>query len=99
MKKIFQLLGALFVIAGIIFLLVHSSLVTVSPNEDFGRDLFGFPIPHPPVWTSYIPYIGGFLLFIFEFFSIHGLVGIAITGIILYIGGLLIVLGSKEKST
>ena len=97
MKKLFQILGVLFIIAGIIFLLVHSHIVTGSPNEDFARDLFGFPIPHPPIWTSYIPFQGSFLGFIFELFSIHGLIGTVITGVLLGIGGLLITLGSKGE--
>lgn len=90
-------MGALFVISGIIFLLVHSFIVTGTKNEDFARDLFGFPIPHPPLWVSYIPYMGGFLGFIFEFFSIHGLIGIVIPGVLFCIGGLFITLGNKKE--
>ena len=77
-------------IGGVVFLLIDSFLVTVSSGEDFARDIFGFPIPHPPVWTSFIPFLGSFLAFIFEFFSLHGLVGTAIFGTLLYIGVLLI---------
>jgi hypothetical protein len=97
MKKIFQTLGTFFIVSGVIFLLIHSFIVTGNSDESFARDLFGFPIPHPPVWTSYIPYLGSFLGFIFEFLSIHGLIGIAVSGTLFCVGGFLISLGGKEK--
>lgn len=97
MRKLFRTLGVLFVISGIVFLLIHSFVVTSSPNESFARDLFGFPIPHPPLWTSYIPYLGGFLRIIFEFLSIHGFIGIVISGVLLYVGSLLISLGNEKN--
>lgn len=83
-------------ISGIIFLLIHSFVVTGNPDESFSRDLFGFPIPHPPVWTSFIPYLGSFLGFIFELFSIHGLIGVVISGVLLYIGGFFMMLGNEK---
>ncbi len=95
-KKIFQLLGMLLMISGVIFLLIHSFIVTGSRGESFSRDLFGFPIPHPPLWTSYIPYLGSFLDFLFQFFSIHGLIGIVISGSLFGIGGFLMSLGEKR---
>lgn len=97
MRKIYNFFGFVFIGSGIIFLLIHRFIVTSSTNEDFARDLFGFPIPHPPVWTSYIPYLGGFLGFIFEFFSIHGLIGIVILGALSLIGGFLISLNSEDN--
>ena len=97
MKKIFQVLAGIFIIAGLLFLLIYSSVVTASPNESFARDIFDLPIPNPPLWTSYIPVLGGFLMFIFQFFSIHGLVGIGITGALLYIGGIFLTIGGKEE--
>lgn len=97
MKKLFEVLGALFMIGGFIFILTHSFIVTVSPDESFARDLFGFPIPHPPVWTSYIPYLGSLLGFTFEFFSMHGLVGLVISGVLLCIGIYLIGFGNSKE--
>ena len=85
-------------VCGIIFLLIHSFIVTGSPNESFSRDLFGFPIPHPPVWISFIPFMGSFLGFIFEWFSIHGLVGVFIFCVLLYIGGFFMMLGDKKET-
>jgi len=41
-------------------------------------DLFNMVIPEPPVWTSYIPYLGIVIGYAFSFFSLHGLVQIAI---------------------
>ena len=98
MKKLFQIVGMLFMISGIIFLLIHSFVVTGNPKESFARDLFGFPIPHPPIWTSYIPYLGGFLGFIFELFSMHGLIGIAISVVLLYIGGFFMGLSEEKEN-
>lgn len=97
MKKIFQALGMLFIIGGIIFLLVHSFIVTGNSNESFARDILGFPIPHPPLWTSYVPYMGFFLGIIFEFFSIHGLVGIVIFGVFICVGGFLVSLSNQKE--
>ena len=96
-KKLFQILCIFFIISGITFLLIHSFIVTRSSNEDFARDIFGFPIPHPPVWTSYIPFVGSILGFVFEFFSFHGLIGTVITGVFLCIGGFLLMLADEKK--
>jgi len=96
-KKLIQILGGIFIASGIIFLLIHSFIVTGRQDETFSRDLFGFIIPHPPLWTSYIPYLGGFLGIIFELFSIHGFVGLSISGLLLYIGGFLIVIGERKE--
>ena len=96
MKSLFKALGIFFVISGLIFLFVYSAIVTGSPNEPFARDLFGFPIPHPPIWTSYIPYLGSFFRFIFESFSIHGVVGIIISVIFFSIGGFILELNEKN---
>ncbi len=97
MKIVIKIAGYFFVAGSILFLLVHQFVITKTPGENFSRDLFGFPIPHPPIWTSYIPYLGGFLGIIFEFFSIHGLVGLAISGLLLYIGGFLIVISERKE--
>lgn len=97
MKKLFQVVGTVFMISGIIFLLIHLFIVTGSPDESFARDIFGFPIPHPPIWTSHIPYLGFFIGIIFELFSIHGLVGLAISGMLLYIGGFLMSFSERKN--
>ncbi|QQG43976.1 MAG: hypothetical protein HYW86_03885 [Candidatus Roizmanbacteria bacterium] len=97
MKKLYQLLGTLFIISGIIFLFIHSMVVTDTKGESFARDLFGFPIPHPPGWTSFIPIFSTLVMFVFEFFSLHGLVGIVIFGILIYIGIFIIGLGGKKN--
>jgi hypothetical protein len=96
MKTFLRFLGTMLIICGVIFLFIHSMIVTGISSESFARDLFGFPIPHPPLWTSYIPYLGGLLGFIFEFFSLHGLVGIIISGVLFYIGALFIGFGNKR---
>jgi len=78
MKKLHLIIGKIFIGIAIIFILIFSFVLTKSPNESFSRDILGLSIPTPPVWTSFIPYLGGFLGFIFEFFSLHGLVEILI---------------------
>lgn len=83
-------------VSGIIFLLGFSIIVTGTSKEDFARDIFGFPIPHPPLWTSYIPYLGGFLGFIFGLFSLHGLIGIIISASLFGIGSLFLRLSEKK---
>lgn len=86
--KIYRYLGMFFIVCGLLFLLVHSFILTKKPTESFSRDLLGLPIPQAPLWISYIPYIGFFIGIIFEFLSLHGLVGLIISGVLFYIGGL-----------
>lgn len=95
MKKLMETLGTVFIIGSVVFLLVHSFLVTGGPGENFFRDLFGLPIPTPPVWTSFIPIFGVVLDVIFQYFSLHGLVGVLIAGTLFSIGGYLINLGGR----
>lgn len=86
MKKLRLILGRMFVGISIVFFLIFSFVVTKSPNESFPRDIFGLLIPTPPVWTSFIPYLGWFIGFVFEFFSLHGLIEMFIFVIFLVIG-------------
>ncbi len=79
-------------------MLIHSFVITISSGESFARDIFGFPIPRPPIWVSYIPYLGFFIGVAFEFVSIHGLVGIAVSGILFVIGSFLVGLTLKEET-
>ncbi len=97
MKKLFQSLGTLFIISGFIFMLVDSMIVTGTKGENFSRDLLGFPIPQTPEWTSFIPILGTLFRIVFELFSLHGLVGTVIFGILLYIGFFLMKLSDKNK--
>lgn len=97
MKQLLKYLGVLFMGSGMIFLLIHSFIVTGTEGEPFARDLFGFPIPHPPLWTSYIPYLGSLLDYTFQFFSIHGLIGIIISIFLFGMGGIFIQLGDKNN--
>lgn len=97
MKNIFKTLGIVFIVFGIIMFFVLSFVVTGNQGESFARDLFGLPIPHPAVWVSLIPYIGSLLSFILEFFSLHGLVEVIIIFILMYIGGIFLVLAEKNK--
>ena len=90
-------MGIMFIIGGIVFLFVHSFIVTGTEGESFARDLFGYPIPHPPLWTSYIPYLGSLLNFVFELFSIHGLIGLAISLSLFAVGGILIHISDVHK--
>lgn len=95
MKKLLEIIGTTFIAGSIMFLFVHSFLVTGSADENFARDLLGFPIPTPPVWTSFIPIFGVVLNVIFQYFSLHGLIGVLIAGTLFAGGGFLINLGGK----
>ncbi len=78
--------GKIMISLSILFILIFHFIVTGTSGEIFSRDLFGFIIPTPPLWTTLIPFIGYFLGIIFEMFSLHGLVGISIFIIIFSIG-------------
>lgn len=82
MKKIYTILGRILIAAAIIFFLADSFIVINYTNETFGRDMFGLAIPTPPTWISFVPYFGSFFDFLFQFFSIHGLVELIILTII-----------------
>ena len=89
MGEIRKILGSIFITVSVIFLLADSFIVTVTSGESFSRDLFGFVVPNPPTWTSFIPYMGYFVDFLYQFISIHGLVQLVIFSVILGIGILL----------
>jgi len=96
MKKLFQILGGAFIVSGLLFLLIHNNIFTISPDESFARDLFGLPIPNPPLWVSNVPRFGWGIGIIFEYFSIHGLAGITVTGFLFFIGGVFINIADKK---
>lgn len=73
-------------------------MITVNKEEGFPRDIFGLTIPEPPLWTSYIPYIGFIVRVIFELFSLHGVVGVAIAILLFSTGNFLVKLSNKEIS-
>lgn len=99
MKNLLKVIGYIFISGAFIFLLLHQFIVTSTPGEDFSRDiLFNLPIPHPPQWTTFIPYLGGFLGVVFEFFSLHGLVGIAIFLLTFGIGSFLLKYSNKNDT-
>lgn len=90
------ILGRILVGIAIVCFVILSFVVTKSPNESFSRDIFGLPIPIPPVWISFIPYLGWFVGFVFEFFSLHGLAEMFIFVIFLGVGMKLII--GQEKN-
>ena len=94
-KNIFNLAGILLIGFSIIYFLAISFVV--KSDGRVTEDLFGFQIPTPPLWTSYIPIVGSLLDFIFQFFSIHGLVALVMPGIICSIGIKLANLGEEEQ--
>ena len=94
MKKVIQFTGNIFIGIAIVFLLVHSFLAI--SDGSITKDVFGFTIPEPPLWTSYIPILGSIIGFFVQFFSIHGLIGIVISLILLGIGVSLINFGKSK---
>lgn len=67
------------------FLLMFSLVRVGDPTSQVSKDLLGFPVPQPPVWTGLVPYVGYFLEAIFAMLSLHGVV---VTLIFLSIMGL-----------
>ncbi|PJE64242.1 MAG: hypothetical protein COU90_04040 [Candidatus Ryanbacteria bacterium CG10_big_fil_rev_8_21_14_0_10_43_42] len=94
MLKLNRIVGNFFIGIAIVFLISFSMIVSKEPDEPFARDLFGFAIPTPPTWTVFIPYLGYILNFIFEAFSLHGLVQLSVFIVLLGIG---ITFSSKAK--
>ena len=86
MKKCFVIFGRIIIAIAIIFILIHSFVKVSSGQESFSRDIFGLPMYNPPLWTSYIPYFGNILVFLFELFSLHGLVGIIVFTFLMLLG-------------
>ena len=94
MKKIIQFIGKIFIGIAIVFLLVHSFVVV--SDGSITKDVFGFTIPEPPLWTSFIPILGSIIGFFVQYFSIHGLIGIVVFLIFLGIGVNLINFGKSK---
>lgn len=90
MNKIYSVIGIALIVSAILFISVFTMVVSVTDGESVKRDLFGLVIPEPPLWTSYIPFIGFFIGILFELFSLHGLVGTCIFLTLAAIGGLLL---------
>ncbi len=84
MKRFRRIIGTVIIAIAILFIIIYSFII-VSDGK-VTRDLLGFIIPQPPVWTSFVPGLGGFIGYIFQFFSIHGLVGVIITIGLLLLG-------------
>ena len=97
-NKLYSTAGTIFFIAALIFLFVHNSLLTKSTDEPFSRDILGFYVPTPPVWTSHIPYVSFIVEVVYESFSLHGLIGLIIMGILGGLGGLFLRLESKNEN-
>lgn len=75
MKKIIR---TILISLGVISFL---GLTFIVVGDSYGntQDLFGFRIPTPPAFLSFIPIVGYILGIIFEMFSLHGLITIAIS--------------------
>lgn len=97
-KKLYSALATFFFLTALIFLFVHNFLLTKSPDEPFARDIFGLYVPTPPVWTSHIPHVGFVVEVLFESFSVHGLVGLVILGVLAGAGGFFLKLESKYEN-
>lgn len=96
MRKIFRSIGTTLYVLAFLFIVLNNFIVTGKGGEDFTRDIFGLPIPHPPLWISYIPYLGFLIGYLFEFLSIHGLVTIVIFIVIIFIANLFYKNGDKD---
>ena len=95
MKTVSQVVGVAIIITSFLVIVVNNFLVTIAPSESYSRDIFGLIIPHPPVWVSYIPYLGFYLGLVFEQFSMHGLMNSGLL-VILCLGVGLMKLGKHK---
>lgn len=86
MQKLFQILQYFFYTLAFAFFITQLFIVTSSSDGVFPRDLLGFEIPQPPLWTSYIPILGGIIGYAFELFSLHGLTTIILAGTLFKVG-------------
>lgn len=92
-KKIIPIIGKILIAVAFIFLLIYF-YISISDGT-ISKDIFGFTVPNPPLWTSYIPIVGSVIGFITQFFSTHGLVGVLVT---LFLFGIGISLMGSNKS-
>lgn len=95
MKTIFKIIGILLACSSAIFSLALTFIV--KSDGKISEDLLGFPIPAPPQWTSFVPFLGGFLDYCFQIFSIHGVISFILPLISLSIGFQLIATGETKK--
>lgn len=93
-----SLIGGALVIIGILFPFNASGIVNVRNGETFTRDIFGLPIPEPPLWVSNIPLLAGPLSFISKFFSLHGLAVLGVASILWVTGITIYSKGSKNAT-
>jgi hypothetical protein len=83
--QLLNLASNLLIASAILFLLIFNLVVKGDSENTY--DLVGYIIPHPPLWTSFIPYLGFILEYIFSLFSLHGLLEIIVV-ITLVVSGL-----------
>ena len=83
MRNILKILPYIFYILAI-FVLIIGNLIVISDGIT-KWDVLGLIIPEPPIWVSFIPG-GSYIGFIFEWFSLLGLVLFIIFIILLSIG-------------
>jgi hypothetical protein len=77
MKKTLKIISTILITAGVLSFIILTFVVK-SDGLSGTEDLFGFAIPQPPQFTTYIPYLGYIIGIIFEMFSLHGLVTLAL---------------------
>lgn len=96
--KHLQIIGTIFIGISLVFVFLYSNIRIGDSTSDTVTDLLGLRVPVPPQWISYLPG-GGFLGWVYEFFSLHGLVRLTIFIIPAYIGSLLLEVGGKKTSS
>ena len=94
-RKHLQIPGIVLIVIALILVFLYSN-IRVGDSSTV-TDILGLKVPIPPQWISYLPG-GGFLGWVYEFFSLHGLVRLAIFIIPAYIGSLLLEAGGKKTS-
>lgn len=95
MKNIRRIIGIIFIAIAIIFILADSFIV-ISDGSTM-RDILNIAIPNPPIQISYIPFIGGTIGFLYQYISLHGLIGIAIAFLLYGVGVNLATIEEKNR--
>lgn len=85
MKNILEITRTVFITAGVLSFFILTFVVK-SDGLSGTQDLFGFAIPQPPQFTTFIPYFGYLIGIVFEIFSLHGLVTLAVVFSLIGIG-------------
>lgn len=98
MKKILTTAGYSLIVLAVLITWIFSSIQKSGPGDVFAQDLLGLTIPNPPSWVGMVPYLGGFIEFLYSLFSLHGLVIVGVWLVCLLLAGVCLTLGDSSHA-